>query len=145
MREKFPPGRVWLLPILFILPSCGHSDIDPSVPMPKAQTACAPANDPKKPEVCITKPGNVITADPEPVRAWRRSNGRSVKITWTAAQATTLQITFPRGQEGCVKNLRCSGNQCTAKTDVGTVGHYECTYVIEYDGSTIDPLVIIDD
>jgi hypothetical protein len=69
-------------------------------------------------------------------------------IVWTADDpAATLSIEFPDRAQKCVRGLHCSGNSCTAfsNVDFNDAAAVQCRYKTTLNGAvTHDPIVIID-
>lgn len=103
--------------------------------------------DKKQPIVCVFEDsmGN-IQVNPEPVYAYRKHNGKPVKIRWlTKSQFASLDVDFR--DSGCVEPETCykeDGN-CEADTVTTGEGMKECKYDVILSGRRWDPRVIIDD
>ena len=134
---------VILLLALITVSTCQSTQYPPLAP-------CVPANDPKKPLVCVDSAGE---PNPKKQEAYDRTSkwpwGRQVKVTWRADPAAVLDVDF--ADESCVeaKDVTCTGPECTAKIKKMTWDpsipddqeHRDCTYktTITIGGRTIDP------
>lgn len=119
------------LTVAALVAACASHSLNPRVPKTSANI----------------KVHNDASTDQEVIEVQARNGAVPSTLSWTTDDPTALlRIEFTDAAQPCVVDVMCSGNHCTASSNVKFHGRSaRCHYRTSVGASTHDPIVIIDD